>query len=412
MISITRPFHRPAGPSRNLDGNTARPLELDPPVVEVARRVATATPDTPLGQVAEMVRASPCRAVPIVNVNGDRLIGLATEASVARALLAAPDAASRQAARQSPIGDAIEEPGTAVDPFARASEVSATMDACGRDVLPVQDWDGRFLGLASRSDLVQELIRPFRPPTIGGMATPTGVYLTTGAVCGGASALSLVLTGALMYVVNHLSQALLAPAAHAAVRMAGSGPTAELLLGNLLPAILSLVLFLTAIRLSPLAGYHAAEHQVVHAIERSEPLLVENVRAMPRVHPRCGTNFVAGVLICGMIASLIEPLQTRFLPGMDGIGYAFGAVAALAYWRTLGSWLQQYVTTRPATDRQIESGIRAAREVLAKHSRAPQTPERPAVRLWRMGMLQMVFGMIFGYALLMILGRFVPILNG
>jgi uncharacterized protein YqhQ len=36
---------------------------------------------------------------------------------------------------------------------------------------------------------------------------------------------------------------------------------------------------------------------VVHAIERGEPLLAESVRAMPRVHPRCGTNIVAAAFL-------------------------------------------------------------------------------------------------------------------
>jgi hypothetical protein len=67
-------------------------------------------------------------------------------------------------------------------------------------------------------------------------------------------------------------------------------------------------------------------------------------------------------------------------------------LVALLYWRSFGSWLQQHVTTRPATDKQIESALTAAREVLARHSAAPDAPIRPLNRLWRMGLPQILLG--------------------
>jgi CBS domain-containing protein len=67
-----------------------------------------------------------------------------------------------------------------VTPATRTSEAAALLDESGADALPVVDANGAYLGLVARSDLVQDLVRPFKPPLVGGMATPLGVYLTTG----------------------------------------------------------------------------------------------------------------------------------------------------------------------------------------------------------------------------------------
>jgi hypothetical protein len=253
--------------------------------------------------------------------------------------------------------------------------------------------------LIARSDLVQDLVRPFRPPSVGGMATPMGVYLTTGGVSGGAGTLALILTGLVMFAVHILAQGA-GMTLQSWIARAFAGHSALLpdavrvAAGDLTPLALQFALFLLLLRASPVAGYHAAEHQVVHALERAEPLLVETVRAMPRVHPRCGTNLVAGMLILFLGGVALHP----FL-GLEW-AFALSLIAALAYWRTLGAWLQQHLTTRPATDAQIRSGIQAARELLEQHSRAPYEPIRPSARLWRMGFLQILAGFALGYGML------------
>src|SRR2546423_10530097 len=68
-------------------------------------------------------------------------------------------------------------------------------------------------------------------------------------------------------------------------------------------------LFLLFVRALPLVQYHAAEHQAVHAMERGEPLDPEIVRRMPRVHPRCGTNIMAGGMVF-LIVFIARPALT------------------------------------------------------------------------------------------------------
>ena len=43
--------------------------------------------------------------------------------------------------------------------------------------------------------------------------------------------------------------------------------------------------------------YHGAEHKTIHCYEAGEALTVENVQKFPRLHPRCGTNFLLIVMV-------------------------------------------------------------------------------------------------------------------
>src|SRR5690349_9744199 len=43
--------------------------------------------------------------------------------------------------------------------------------------------------------------------------------------------------------------------------------------------------------------YHGAEHKAVSAFEAGKELTVENVRPFTRLHPRCGTTFIAITLL-------------------------------------------------------------------------------------------------------------------
>ena len=409
--------------------------DLDPRLAGVARPARAVTPDTRLGYLIEVLRMSPYRAVPVAmddapgSLAGPRLVGLVREEDVLQALLRAPDAAGRARVRETRARALMIPPSVVATPGMRVSEAAALFDAApGTDVLPVVDAFGTYLGLVARSDLVQDLVRPFRPPVVGGMATPLGVYLTTGTVSGGAGTFALVLSGLFLFCL-HLAgqlagQGLAEAGKQALSALAGPGFVDALPSGlratlhDLAPLLVQFVLFLLLLRASPIAGFHAAEHQVVHAIERAEPLVVEAVRAMPRVHPRCGTNLVAGMMIVMLGGLALLPFLRDWWP----LGYGASALLALTYWRSLGAWLQQHFTTRPATDAQIESGIRAARQLLHAHGHYgllaadgggrgfAARPRRAAygllrdrpslLRLWRMGFVQILGGFAVGYGLL------------
>jgi hypothetical protein len=227
------------------------------------------------------------------------------------------------------------------------------------------------------------------------MATPFGVYLTDGTRRGGVGDGALVSTGIFLatililgswlgYRVSVTLMALLAHAAPAISRLVAGTlpplqPPAELY------SLLSVGLFILLFRFSWVTGYHAAEHQVVHAIEQGDDLRAEVVRSKPRVHPRCGTNLMAAFGVFGLL--------DRWAGSLAFIGAIFA-------WRFLGSLLQQYVTTRPARGWELDSGLRAGRELLERYQSGVGRNASGWRRIWNMGLLQVALGFALVWGLL------------
>jgi hypothetical protein len=206
------------------------------------------------------------------------------------------------------------------------------------------------------------------------------VYLTNGAVSGGAGGFGLFCTGALLaglFLVSHLP---LDPLYDFLVKYGWRGSVADAVLSTL-----GIGLFLLLMRLIPLSGTHGAEHMVVHAIERGEELTPDIVRRMPRVHPRCGTNLAAGAtLFMGISGAAWIPWpEVRDLVAI---------LATLMLWRPLGSLLQQYVTTRPPSEKQIQSAIRAANELMERYSQSRVAVPSIPQRLLRSGLMHVLLG--------------------
>jgi hypothetical protein len=232
--------------------------------------------------------------------------------------------------------------------------------------------------------------------------------LTNGSIQAGAGNFALLGSGAVLGVLMTLSYVGIGIGAWAVQKSLGyplyalwtADSPAQLTFSNLgwfALQGLSLPLFLLMMRAMPLAGYHAAEHQVVHAMERNEPLLPEVVGRMPRVHPRCGTNLMAAALVFGLVSKLLPALRI----GLGATDSAMiGALAALFTWRSVGAALQHYFTTRPPSARQIESGIAAANELDRKYLTTVLRRPTVAKRLWCMGLPQMALGSVLGSTLL------------
>ena len=271
-----------------------------------------------------------------------------------------------------------------------------TLDRYELSAMPVYDDARQYLGMVSRADLLAGVHGTVRPPLVGGMATPLGVWLTDGRFSGGAPNLGLFLTGLILSVGLMLSTALIVAGAWAinpewgAMAYSGRlGAAIEPSNGfNTVVAVIQGFLFLMFFRALPISGVHAAEHQTVWALERGLPLTVENVRQMPRAHPRCGTNLVAlgGLLTIGI----------QHLPEITPNWILVVFVAAFFGWRSLGTALQTVFMTRPATDKQIEGGIRAANEVMEQYQAQPFAAAPLPLRLLNNGMIWSAAGMVLG----------------
>jgi CBS domain-containing protein len=269
-----------------------------------------------------------------------------------------------------------------------------TLDRYDCAALPVIEPNGAFRGMISRSDAIAALGRHVRPPVVGGMATPLGVWLTTGTLSAGAPPLGLFLSGAtlgLCMIVAYF--AMLIPLAFLHPEWAALFVSGRLGIMSIEGTPLNLVftalqglIFLSVMRALPLSGVHAAEHQTVWAIERGLPLTPENVAKMPRAHPRCGTNLLA-------LVGLIQ-ITFQHLPTFDGGTVMITLLFIYLLWRSFGEMLQNYFTTKPATPRQLESGIAAGRALLEKYQDQPHVMAPFGARLLRSGMLYSALGII------------------
>lgn len=125
-------------------------------------------------------------------------------------------------------------------------------------------------------------------------------------------------------------------------------------------------------------SYHGAEHKTIRCYEMGLPLTVENVRAQPRKHPRCGTSFLFVVLFVSiLVGSVIQSSNTfvrmllhlALLPVVVAVSYEFNRlVGRHDNWLTRiltapGLALQNFTTNEP-DDSMIEVGIAAVKLVL------------------------------------------------
>lgn len=314
-----------------------------------------------------------------------------------------------------PVGTVMDPLPLAITPETPLSELVALFHATGAPLLPVISYDGGYVGCVSWADVLAAQAGRVTPARIGGMATPLGVYLTNGVVSGGAGSLGLVLTGmqmALLFWLVTAGYVLLSAALYhwtsitffldAYHQLIGDplhrAPSLELLL-SLVVYLLLMGTFLLLLRIGPLlAGYHAAEHMTVHAVEAGEPLTPEAVGRMSRVHPRCGTNLWA------IVALAYAGLNLLALALLSSWGKAYtvpivtlalyGGAIILLIWRPVGAWLQEYCTTRPPSPREVASGIHAGRQLMDRYLRTPGLHPTRLQRIWNMGLLQVGVGIV------------------
>ncbi|BCM91077.1 hypothetical protein IAD21_02941 [Abditibacteriota bacterium] len=414
---------------------------------QLAQQAPVVQADAPLGLVAENLRASSGGVVAVLDrVTPDktsnsqrdaRIIGIVTQEDLARATqrvfgpVLEPVALNGhggnghieipEAGEESPV-PLVAAP-TPQSPLETLQELRArdvmhgevpfvpaqfslanallTFDRVGLGTLPVLDESNRYLGMISRADVLSALAGYIRPPVVGGMATPLGVWLTDGVLNGGAPTIGLFLSGlgiagryVLSLVVVYFLARSLDPSWGASVLSGRLGmqsdPTGLL---NTVFFFLHALLLLLFFRITPLAGVHAAEHQTVHALERGLPLTVENVSKMPRAHPRCGTNLmaIAGLILVGV----------THLPSLSPDNILIVLLVTFFAWRSFGDVLQVVFTTRPASKKQIESGIKAANELMAAYQAQPFALSRSPLKLLNRGMLWAGAGAILGQVVLL-----------
>ncbi|UCC68138.1 MAG: DUF1385 domain-containing protein [Armatimonadota bacterium] len=368
---------------------------------DIRNIIKTAPPLAPDDTVAKAVRILRARALPALPVaDQGRLIGLVQEADILALVADAPDPAA--VARSLPARHIMRPIELILSDTQPLPAVAQALRDSADAAVPVVAPDGRYLGMLLRRDLLAALSgQPLAPP-IAGLATPFGIYLTTGALRAGAHDFALAATGAALMVINLLANGIVYGLLWLADRLLFGGspqpppqpPDDISLLAVVIFFGLQIAVFLVLLRLSPLAGVHGAEHMVVHAIEEGEDLQQQKIKAMPRVHPRCGTNIMA-LLILLIIA---QQSFTSLSGEVDEPTRLFTFVALvfviLLTWRRLGAGLQRWITTRRPSDRQLGSALIVAETLLDKVRANPGARASFPRRLWNSGFPQVVSGFV------------------
>ncbi len=378
-------------------------------VADKLQRVTPAYPDDSLLRAAELLTQGGAGVLPIV-VAGEP-VGVLTEERLR-------DALASGAHWSEPVARWMEDTFLPVPIDAPAATAIEQLVDSSRPALGVDPW-GRYVGVVNVASLIGRPHASVSVGTIGGMATPLGVYLTNGMVRAGASDFGLALTGALLFIL-FLAASWIVVGGARWVQTQFNIPLlsyydspyaytwlASDLMGLVLRAS-EFVLFLLLMRLLPIAGTHAAEHMVVHAIERGEPLVPEVVRRMPRVHPRCGTNLVAGVVLFLGLANFLQGMTPELSSARD-LALLFALLFTVMFWRPFGELLQWLATTKPPTEQQLLNAIRAGEELLQRARPYSGSVPPFGTRLLRTGLLQILAGAWGTLAILSLLERWLGI---
>jgi uncharacterized protein YqhQ len=124
--------------------------------------------------------------------------------------------------------------------------------------------------------------------------------------------------------------------------------------------------------------YHGAEHKAIHCYESEKKLTIKNVQSFQTMHPRCGTSFIAWVILTSVVVYMIIPLTFGFLgklltrllllPIIAGISYEILRLTSgnnlISRILALPGILIQKITTKEPTNKQVEVAIAALNKVI------------------------------------------------
>ena len=269
---------------------------------------------------------------------------------------------------------------TTVRPYATGAECLRTMESSGHGWLVVVDDRGWPLGVLTASRLFGTLAEDNRPRLVGGMATPFGVYLTNGTVSGGVSKWALTATGGMMFLFLAVGLVIAK-----AVQLSVPASVGQSVWFDAASNMFVLLVFALGLRVSGLTGFHGAEHKTVNAIEQGEPLTLDSIQRMSRIHPRCGTNIAVAASLFFALFSI------PWVPDMQVRGLLAGLVTFFT-WRPLGSMAQKFVTTTAPNRRQLQRGLDAADDLVRNYQTSSDHRSSILKSIWNSGLIQIMAG--------------------
>lgn len=241
---------------------------------------------------------------------------------------------------------------------------------------------------------------PLIPPRIGGMATPLGVYMTSGPISGGSGLKGLLVTGAMFAAIMiFIEQALMV--FYSVLEVVFPWWAVWAIIHPMVIVTtqisFSLLVFLALIRFTPMAGLHGAEHKTINALEYGQLPETETILQYPRQHARCGTNLGVILFLLQWVVYSLWLMRFNMSPLGMVLYFILGAGIIWKFWKPAGYLIQTHFTTKEPTPEQLQSGQQAAEELLAKYAVHPHGKPELLQKIWGMGLIQLIisFGLTY-----------------
>lgn len=327
--------------------------------------------------------------LPVIDMQG-KIIGIVSEYDLAKIV---PDLSISEDSYQCGIKvlDIMTKQVWTEQKHTNIKELFSKIDDMHTRVIPIVDKNNYYTGASiTRTSILSYLTRLIKPNSLGGLATPLGVYITDGKHQAGAGNFGLFLTGiSIGVILLFIEQVFGFVYKYFAIDVTNAA---------ILPAafLLQIISFVFLLRLTPLAKIHAAEHQTINAIEKGLPLTLETVKLQPREHIRCGTNIMVLFIGLQIIILTFVGYLSKIEPLFQFIYLFVGFMFVFSNWKKWGMWLQKYFTTVKAPDSYILNGIKVGEEILHKHKE--DLDPKPASflrKIWCMSIIQIISGFIF-----------------
>ncbi len=359
-----------------------------PTIDEISEVMPAISEFCPATRLPGLFRETQSDTLPVINLNG-KLTGIISEYDLAKII---PEWSMDP---ESYLHDYFVSSLMTKDVWTETTDTSISgllnkVNEMHTRVVPIVEKDGTYTGnVITRSAIIHYLTMLVKPRSLGGLATPLGVYITDGKHQGGVGNLGLFLTGLslglIIAVVQFLTILILG---FLGIDIIEGEALLLLIIGQI-------ALFLLILRLTPLVKMHAAEHQTINAIEKGMPLTIETVKMQPKEHVRCGTNLMVLILGIQIIIITYASFLNKIDPLLQFLFLVIGFSFVFSYWKQGGMFIQKYFTTVKPSDKYIRSGIKAGEDILKKY-KEDTTPGSPSLlqKIWNMGLIQIVTGFI------------------
>ena len=359
-----------------------------PTINEISETLPAVSEYCPASRLPDLFKESQSDTLPVIDMDG-KLTGIISEYDLAKII---PDWSMDQESylHEYLVASLMTRDVWAETTNTNVSELLSNVNKMHTRVVPIVEKDDTYTGsVITRSSIIHYLTKLVKPRSLGGLATPLGVYITDGKHQAGPGNLGLFLTGVVLGFIISVIEVITA----FAINWFNIDPMG----GPYFPFVIlgQIALFLLILRFTPLVKMHAAEHQTINAIEKGMPLSLETVKMQPKEHVRCGTNLMVLILGIQIIVIIYGSFLTQFGPLFQFLFLILGFSFIFSYWKRGGMLLQKYFTTVKASDKYIKSGIKAGNEILKKY-KEDTDPRSSSIftKIWNSGLIQIVAGFI------------------